>query len=60
MSDATNNTLTITAGCRVEAGESGTEDYDRGVVDRIEDGKAVVRWDSQVVTECPIENLRKI
>ena len=43
---------------RVTAGTD--EDRDTGTVDEIRGETAIVRWDSGVVTPCPIEDLRAI
>ena len=43
---------------RVEAGHD--DDHDTGTVDEIRGEMAVVRWDSGVVTPCPVEDLRAI
>jgi hypothetical protein len=43
---------------RVEAGYG--DDHDTGTVDEIRGETAIVRWDSGVVTPCPIEDLETI
>jgi hypothetical protein len=48
----------IKAEMRVAAGQG--EDRDTGTVDSIADGMAVVRWDSGVVTPCPVDDLEAI
>lgn len=45
----------IMIGMRVEAGTG--EDHDTGRVDKIEDGKATVSWDSLIVTTVPVSFL---
>ena len=53
---------TIDIDCRVEAGKSGTDDYDTGIVlDISDDGtKAYVGWDSGVKTWTAITELRPL
>jgi hypothetical protein len=45
-------------GARVEGGQG--DDHDTGVVDRVDGDMATVRWDSGVVTQCPVEYLRRV
>ncbi len=47
-------------GDRVEAGKNGTEDYDCGRVDIINDDGVTVSWDSLIVTTQPESLLIKI
>lgn len=47
----------ISVGMRVEGGEG--EDHDTGIVDSIDGETAIVRWDSHVVTPCPVKLLRR-
>lgn len=49
-------TSKIGAGARVEAGQG--DDYDTGVVRDVDGLRAVVAWDSGVVTTCSLESLR--
>lgn len=50
----------LVVGDRVEAGLRGSEDYDKGRIDAIENGVATVNWDSLVVTDHPLNDLTKI
>lgn len=50
----------LVVGDRVEAGLRGSEDYDKGRIDAIENGVATVSWDSLVVTDHPLNDLTKI
>ena len=49
---------TIKVGDRVQCGDG--EDKDTGTVDSIVGDMAIVRWDSHVVTRCPVELLEAI
>jgi hypothetical protein len=49
--------LAVEIGMRVEAGVG--QDRDTGTVEGIERDVATVRWDSLVVTRCPIRLLRR-
>lgn len=51
---------TLTVGDRVESGTPGTDDYDTGIVDRIDGDQVTVRWDSLVVTTQRADGLRKL
>lgn len=50
-------TRELKVGDRVQGGKG--DDYDTGIINSIEDGMAVVAWDSHVVTPCPVELLKK-
>ena len=50
--DATGSILA--PGNRIAAGTG--EDYDTGIVDKIDGNTATVRWDSLVVTTLPLDN----
>lgn len=47
----------VKPGDKVHAGKPGTEDFDRGTVDKVEGSKAFVRWQSGVSTWTPISDL---
>jgi len=49
---------TIIPGMRIEAGHG--ENHDTGTVGSIDGDMATVQWDSLVVTECPLVDLRPI
>jgi hypothetical protein len=44
----------LAPGNRVAAGSG--EDYDTGFIDRIRGNKAIIRWDSGVVTSLPLDS----
>jgi len=46
-------------GDKVEAGQEGTDDYDRGEIQEVVDDRAFVAWESQVKTWTPMEDLRE-
>ena len=49
------------AGLLAEAGDPGTEDYDRGVIVAVNGDHAFVAWESGVRTDCcPIARLRLV
>jgi hypothetical protein len=49
--------MTIAIGDRVEAGEPGTQDYDRGVVQTLTADRAEVAWDSGTTTRISVHEL---
>ena len=51
-------TTQLQAGDRVCSGTG--DDYDEGIIDRIDGDQAVVRWNSLVVTTQPLDMLRRL